>query len=134
VQWKTKKPFSSDPDDYSKGEIRTDTSKPGQGVLDAAISPDGKTMAVVNVGANGRPELLLVKRGDFLLSDPEELKVRACKVIWRPDGQEVVVVQSDNCIDAATGDLLRVPIDDPSKQVQLKLGGDNPVFQPLSVE
>jgi hypothetical protein len=115
--------------------IRTPTTTTGEeGVLDAAISPDGERMAVVNVGANGRAELLLVKRGDFELADPEELGVRACKVIWRPDGQELLVVRSDDCFNSPTGDLVRVPIDDPSRQVQLKVGGDNPVFQPLSVE
>jgi beta-lactam-binding protein with PASTA domain len=134
VQWKTRKPFSSDPGDYSKGKIVTDTSKPGEGVFDAAISPDGKRMAVVSVGANGRGELSLTKRGDFLLADAEPLGVRACKVIWRPDGQEMVIVQADDCIRTATGDLVRLAIDAPSKQLQLKLGGDNPVFQPLSLE
>jgi hypothetical protein len=59
--------------------------------------------------------------------------VRACKVIWRPDGLELVVVQADDCIRAATGDLVRFPVDDPDSQQQLKLGGDNPVYQP-SVE
>jgi beta-lactam-binding protein with PASTA domain len=134
VQWRTKTPFSSDPDDYSKGEIVTDTDKPGQGVLDAAISPDGKRMAVAVLGANERPELLLAKRGDFLLANAKPLGVRACKVIWRPDGVELVVVQADDCFAALTGDLVRLPVDDPDAQQQLKLGGDNPVFQPLSVE
>ena len=45
----------------------TDTSKPGEGVLDAAISPDGKQMAVAVLGANGRAELFLAKPNDFLL-------------------------------------------------------------------
>ena len=34
----------------SAGKIMTDTTKPGEGVLDAAISPNGKQMAVVNLG------------------------------------------------------------------------------------
>jgi dipeptidyl aminopeptidase/acylaminoacyl peptidase len=133
VRWNAKVPFSPNPDDWSKGRIVTDTSKPGEGVLDAAISPDGKQMAVAVLGPKGRAELFLAKRNDFLLADAEELGVRACKVIWRPDGLELVVVQADDCIRAATGDLLRFPVDDPSSQQQLKLGGDNPVFQP-SVE
>jgi beta-lactam-binding protein with PASTA domain len=135
VRWTTKKPFSSNPDDWSKGELVTDTSKPGQGVLDAAIDPvDGKRMAVVNLGANGRAELFIAKRGDFALADAKRLGVRACKVIWRPDGVEVVVVQADDCLGSETGDLVRLPVADPKGQDQLKLGGDNPVFQPLSVE
>jgi Tol biopolymer transport system component len=134
VQWKTKVPFSSNPDDWSKGEIVTDTSKSGEGVLDAAISPDGKQMAVAQLGANGRAELFMAKRGDFLLSDAKPLGVRACKVIWRPDGVELVVVQADDCLTAATGDLVRLPVDNPSEQTQLKVGGDNPVFQPQTAE
>ena len=42
VEWTTRKPFSTDPADYKPGEFVTDLSKPGEGVLDAAISPDGK--------------------------------------------------------------------------------------------
>jgi beta-lactam-binding protein with PASTA domain len=133
VQWKTKTPFSSDPDDYSKGEIVTDTSTPGAGVLDAAISPDGKRMAVASLGSNGRADLLMAKRGDFPLAEAKPLGVTACKVIWRPDGEELVVVQADECIGAATGDLVRLSPDDPTDQTQLKRGGDNPAYQPLSV-
>ena len=110
----------------------TDTTKPGEGVLDAAISPDGKQMAVVNLGSNGLPELLLAKPDDFLLSDAKALGVRACKVIWRPDGKELVVVRADDCFGSATGELIRVPLDDPKSQRSLKLNGDNPVFQPLA--
>ena len=104
VQWKTKKPFSANPDDYSKGEIVTDTSKPGEGVLDAAISPDGKRLAVVNLGANGRAELFVTKRNDFKLAEAKKLGVRACKVIWRPDSVDLVIVQSDVCIGPGAPD------------------------------
>ena len=76
----------------------------------------------------------MAKRGDFLLTDAEPLGVRACKVIWRPDGEEIVVVQADDCLGARTGDLVRFPANDPSAQQQLKLGGDNPTFQPASAE
>jgi beta-lactam-binding protein with PASTA domain len=135
VRWKTKRPFSANPDDWSKYEMVTDTSKPGEGALDLAISPtDPKRMAVAFLGANGRAELFMAKRGDFLLQDADPLGVRACKVIWRPDGEELVVVQSDDCLTASTGDLVRFPANDPSAQQQLKLGGDNPTFQPASAE
>ena len=46
----------------------TDTSKPGQGVIDAAFSPDGKTVAVAQLGKDGRSELLFAKPDDLLLS------------------------------------------------------------------
>ena len=130
VRWTTKKPFSANPDDWSAGKFETDMSRPGEGVLDAAIY--GKQMAVANLGENG-PELLLTKAGDFRLADAEPLDVRACKVIWRPDGRELIVVRADDC-SANTGELIRVPVDTPKKQVSLNLDGDNPVFQPLAAE
>jgi hypothetical protein len=133
VRWTTKKPFSADPDDYSAGKLETDTSRPGQGVLDAAIAPDGKRMAVVNLDGDG-PELLLAKAGDFRLADAKPLGVRACKVIWRPDGRELIVVRADDCLGSTTGELIRVPVRTPKQQVSLKLRGDNPVFQPLAAE
>jgi beta-lactam-binding protein with PASTA domain len=135
VRWTTKKPFSTNPDDWSAGKFETDTSKDGEGVLDAVLSPDGKRMAVVRVGGDGRPELLLAKPDDFLLqSDPKPLGVRACKVVWRPDGQQLVIVRADDCFTSATGELIRLPVDKPKEQVSLKLTGDNPVFQPLAAE
>jgi dipeptidyl aminopeptidase/acylaminoacyl peptidase len=133
IQWTTKKPFSANPDDWSAGKLETDTSRPGQGVLDAAISPDGKQMAVVNLDGDG-PELLLAKPGDFKLADAKPLGVRACKVVWRPDGRELVVVRADDCLGSVTGELIRVPVRTPKEQVSLKLKGDNPVFQPLAAE
>ncbi len=63
--------------------------------------------------------------------------MRACKVIWRPDGRQVVVIRSDVCIGAGgseTGELLRLPIDDPKDQQSLGLNGDNATFQPLSAD
>ena len=134
VRWKTRKPFSSDPADYSAGRIITDTSRPGEGVLDAALSPNGKRLAIINLGANGRPELFLAKPADFLLADAKPLGVVACKVIWRPDGKQLLVVRADDCLGSATGELLRLPVDKPTEQRSLKLGGDNPVFQPLAAE
>ena len=67
VRWKTEKPFSANPADWAGQARHRHVSKPGEGVLDAAISPDGKQMAVVHLGANGRPELFLAKPDDFLL-------------------------------------------------------------------
>jgi beta-lactam-binding protein with PASTA domain len=133
IRWTTKKPFSANPDDWSAGKLETDTSRPGQGVLDAAISPDGKQMAVVNLDREG-PELLLANPGDFKLADAKPLGVRACKVVWRPDGKELVVVRADDCLGSETGELIRVPVRTPKQQVSLKLKGDNPVFQPLAAE
>ena len=136
VQYASRRPFSADPADWvSKGFV-TDTTQGGQEVLDAALSPDGKQLAVVVLGRGGRTNLLMTKSDDFLLQDQrvKPLGVRACKVIWRPDGQELLVVRADRCLGSPTGELIRVPIADPKGQRSLTLSGDNPVFQPLAAE
>ena len=43
--------------------------------------------------------------------------MRACKVAWRSDGLELVVVQADEqCSIDANGQLARMPVGQPSKQ------------------
>ena len=101
-------------------------------MLDETISPDGKQLAAV-VQTKSGTNLLVTKADDTLLADAKELNVRACKAIWRPDGLELVVVRADDCF-ADTGELVRLPVADPKAQTSLGLTGDNPVFQPLSVE
>jgi beta-lactam-binding protein with PASTA domain len=134
VQWKTDKPFSTDPADYGAGKFESDTSKELQGVLDAALSPDGKQLAVVRMDGDGRAELLMTKPGDFLLQKADPLGVRACKIVWRPDGREIVAVRADDCLNSTTGELIRFAVDNPREQISLKLIGDNPAFQPLAAE
>ena len=47
------RPFSPDVADWTPGHFMTSTDKSGKGVLDAAISPDGKQLALVsNVGSS----------------------------------------------------------------------------------
>jgi beta-lactam-binding protein with PASTA domain len=133
VRWKTKKPFSADPADWSKGKFVTDVSKPGEGVKEAALSPDGKRLAMV-VKTGDRPfQLVLAEPGDFLLTNANPTSVRACKVEWRPDGRELVVVQADEVCAEDVGSLVRLPVKSPDDQTQLNAAGDNPTFQPLTL-
>jgi hypothetical protein len=60
--------------------------------------------------------------------------VRACKVAWRSDGLELVVVQADELCFDSNGQLARMPVDQPTKQQSLGPSGDNPAFQPLTLE
>ena len=132
IEYTTDKPFSAKPEDWESKGFVTDASKQGEGVLDEVISPDGKQLAAV-VSTKSGTNLLVTKADDTLLANAKALNVRACKVIWRPDGLELVVVRSDDC-GATTGELVRLPVADPKAQTSLGLTGDNPVFQPLSVE
>jgi hypothetical protein len=133
VRYRSKTPFSADGAKWRTGGYVTDVSKPGRGVIDAAVSPDGKTMAVAANLKNRDFRLYTAKPDDLLLTKAQPLGVRACKVVWRPDGKEVVVVQAGDCSAAPTGELVRLPVDDPKQQKQLRLEGDNPTFQPLTI-
>ena len=67
-RWKSKKPFSTDPDDWGKGKLESDTSKGNEGMLDAVSSPDGTRMAFVSNQGGGPFQLYLGKPNDFLLT------------------------------------------------------------------
>jgi len=133
VQWKTKHAFSSDPADWSKGKFVSDTSKPNEGLKEAALSPDGKRLALIAKIGNGPFELVLAKPGDFQLDKAKPTGVRACKLAWRPDSRALVIVQSDEVCDEEVGSLVSLPVSDPRKQQELNASGDNPAFEPLSL-
>ena len=102
-------------------------------MLDFSLSPDGKRMAAVANFETDAFQLYLGKPKDFPLAEAKPQNVRACKVAWRSDGLELVVVQADEICSEANGQLARMPVGQPSKQQTLGLSGDNPVFQPLSL-
>ena len=135
VRYKSKKPFSSDAKDWGKGKFVTDTTQPRKGVIDFAISPDGKQMvAVANFDADAF-QLYLGKPKDVLLTDAKPLGVQACKVAWRSDnlggrgraGRRGVRNQGN-------GQIVRVPLKNPAAQQRLVFSGDSPDFQPLTLE
>jgi Tol biopolymer transport system component len=134
VEYTSKKPFSSDPAAWKSKGFVTDTSRPREGALDAAPSPDGKSLAVVSLGKSGRPELFVTKRNDFLLQSGKRVGVIACKVAWRGDSKELLVVRADDCLGSSTGNLVRVKAQKSSVQRSLRLDGDHPTFRPLNVE
>ena len=135
VRWKSKKAFSPDAKDWGKGKFVTDVSNPRKGVLDLAISPDGKRMAAVANFDSEAFQLYLGKPKDFLLTDAKPQGARACKVAWRSDGQEIVVVQADALCQEDNGQLVRMPVKNPAGgQQNLGFSGDNPAFQPLTLE
>jgi dipeptidyl aminopeptidase/acylaminoacyl peptidase len=133
VRWKSKKPFSPDAKDWGKGKFVTDISNPAKGVIDWSISPDGKSVAAVANFDSPTFQLYFGKPNDFLLTDAKPQGVRACKVAWRSDGQEVVVVQADQGCSEDNGQLVRMPVKNPGGQQLLGFSGDNPAFQPLTL-
>ena len=139
MRYTSKKAFSPDAKDWSKGKFVTDISTPGKGVLDFSISPDGKRMAAVanfDVDRDNVFQLYLGKPKDFLLTEAKPQGVRACKVAWRSDGQELVVVQADELCCESQRPARPDAVSKPSRPSSSSLGpsGDNPAFQPLTLE
>ena len=59
--------------------------------------------------------------------------VRACKVAYRGDGQEVMVVQADAGCTEDVGTLVRLSVKDVKTHRELNAAGDDPQFQPLNL-
>jgi hypothetical protein len=134
VRWKVKrgKPaFSPDVSDWTKGHFVTDIDKTNKGVIDAALSPDGKRLALITNQGSSFFRLWLGKPGDFLLTSAKPTPVRACKLAWRGDGRELMVVQADAQCGENVGGLVRAPVDDLRNQKELNAAGDDPAFQPF---
>ena len=132
-RWRSKKPFSPEKKDWGKGKLVTDTSKSDEGVLDAAVSPDGKRLALVSNQGGGPFFVYLAKPGDLLMTNAKSTGVRACKLAWRSDSKELFAVQADEICDEPNGSLVHFPINKPEAQEQIASIGDNPASQPLQL-
>ena len=127
VRWRSDRPFSTDPGDWRGGKIVNEDAR------DAALSPDGKTLAVAAHTADDKPyELYFTKPNNIELTNAKSTTVRACKIAWQPDDRAVIVVQADEACFEKVGTLVTVPVNDPKNFEGLKANGDNPVFLPLA--
>jgi hypothetical protein len=109
----------------------TDISTPRKGVLDAALSPDGKQLAMITNLGSSFFRLMLAKPGDFLMTQAKPTPVHACKLAWRGDSQELMVVTANaDCTEA--GSLVRFDVNDVNSQKQLGALGNDPEFQPIA--
>ncbi len=138
VRWRVKSgkpPFSPDLADWTNGRFLTDTDTPDKGVLDAAVSPDGKRLALIsNQGSSAFQLWLADDPQDFAMSSAKRTPVRACKVSWRSDSKELLIVQGDALCQEDVAVVQRVPIDDLRNPKELNVAGDDPSFQPLTVD
>jgi dipeptidyl aminopeptidase/acylaminoacyl peptidase len=137
VRWRVKKDkpaFSENADDWNKGRFLTDLDTPGKGVLDAEVSPDGKKLALVsNQGASAFRLWIADDPEDFAMSSAKQTPVRACKVTWRGDSKEVMVVTGDAACEEDVAVLERVPLNSVRTGKELNAAGDDPSFQPLTI-
>jgi beta-lactam-binding protein with PASTA domain len=134
ARWRLKKDkpaFSASAADWNQGRFVSDVSKPGKGALDAALSPDGKQLAVVANQGSSFFKLFLTEPGDYKLEDARGTAIRACKVAWRGDSQELIVVQADAGCAEQTGTLSRLSPRATRQGVDVAANGDDPVYQPF---
>jgi hypothetical protein len=133
ARWRTKKDrpkFSGDAKDWSKGKFVSDIERPTKGVLDAAISPDGERLAIVSNQGSSFFRLWFADKDDYLLTAAKATSIRACKVTWRGDGQEVIVVQADAGCQEPVGALVRLSPDNTRQHEEVNAKGNDPVYQP----
>jgi beta-lactam-binding protein with PASTA domain len=125
--------FSPNANDWSKGRIVTDMSRAGKGTLDAAYSPDGKQLAVVTNVKSSFFRLWFAAPDDIKLESAQATTIRACKVTWRGDSQEVIVVQADEGCGETSGTLVRLNPKDTRSNEQVGERGDDPVYEPFVI-
>ena len=131
LRYRSERPYSTDPRDW-RGGLVTDTSDRGRGVIAASYAPNGYDVALVtNVGLP-RFQLLVTRTDDLREPRARALPVRACEAAWRPDGEEIAVVQSDDACSRAVGQIVRLAPGAPRRTTTVSSGGRHPVYQPLT--
>ncbi|HEY1538539.1 MAG TPA: PASTA domain-containing protein [Solirubrobacteraceae bacterium] len=131
LRYTSARAFSTNPADWH-GQIVTDTSVSGQGVIAAAYSPSGTSVALVSNVGLPRFQLRIAGAGDLRTATSLPLPVRACEVAWRPDGRELAVVQSDDTCSRAVGEIVRLDPQHPRTTTTVSSGGRHPAYQPLT--
>ena len=82
--------------------------------------PDGKRLALVsNLGSSAYRLWLADDPEDFQLSSAKQTAVRACKVTWRGDSKELLVVAGDEGCREDVAVIDRVPANDVRNQKEL---------------
>jgi beta-lactam-binding protein with PASTA domain len=131
LRYRSTRAFSSDPRSWH-GELVTDTSVLGRGAISAAYSPSGSQVAVVANFGLRRFQVFVTGAGALREFDAPALPVRGCEVAWRPDGQELAVVQSDDECGRPVGQIVRVDPSRPRETTTVSSGGRHPGYQPLT--
>ena len=140
-EYTTANPNSPNTKDWVWQGLVTDKmhgTKAGEGILFAAFSPDGKTVALVaNWGVQNTSLFKIFTAawagGQLGTPTPVAPAIRACEVAWRSDSQELVVTQADSC-NSGQGAIVRVKLSDPGTVTTLRAaGGQNPTWQPITL-
>jgi hypothetical protein len=134
VSYRSKVPFSTNPSDWRGGGIATDVSEPGQGVIDAAFSPNGTEVALVSDLTSISHYVVSVVPPSLL--DPTgatTLPVPGCAVAWRSDDLELAILQKSSDCSQRTGTIVQVPVRHLRDERMVASGASDLTYQPRGI-
>ena len=135
IEFVSNVPFSTHASDWGHGNVVTNITSPGHGVIAGAFSPNGKQIAVVSNIGTFAFHVVLAPRTDFTLSPPAKVtSIGACQVNWRSDGQALAVMNPQGpCAPNALGDVSVVSLTQLDNPHTVATNAENPAWQPLSL-
>jgi beta-lactam-binding protein with PASTA domain len=134
IEFSSNVPYSTQASLWGHGQVVTDISKPQEGVIAGAFSPDGKQVALISNIGNSGFHLFLAPPTDFLLAPPAKaLAVRACQVAWRSDSRYLAVMQADSACQMTFGDIVGIDLSTPDTSTPIATVGEDPAWQPRSL-
>jgi beta-lactam-binding protein with PASTA domain len=133
IEFLSNVPFSTQGSDWGSGQMVTDDSHPGQGVIAGQWSRDGKLGLVANFGTLIF-HLALTSTNDFTLQHAKFTAQRACQLSWRSDGKEIALMVADSACKTPTGDVVGVMTSSPDAPPKPNAtNATNPSWQPVSL-
>jgi hypothetical protein len=133
LEFKAARPFAALASNWRTTDKLVTPSSSGEGVLAAAISPDGRSLAVLSNLGSSDYRLLTTSAGDLRLKKARKLPLFGCALAWRSDSQELALVAGDPTCAQASGMIFGVRPDNPRQLTMLALQGQDPSWQPLSL-
>jgi hypothetical protein len=131
VRWTTTEPFSADERDLSAGEFVSDVTATDRDVAAAALSPDGKRVAIAARHGAVEFRLWLTDADDLGLENAKRTGLRACKIAWRADGLELTLKQADRHCLESEGALVRVDPSHPRVSTHVATNANDAAYEPI---
>lgn len=127
--YRSRRAFSRDPLSW-RGDTATKAGRPGFGVVSAAFSPGGTKLAAISNLDGAGYQVVLTDAFDIGLLEAQPTGLKACDVVWRPDGRELAVVQVDIECTSTVGLSVRAPTKDLSMAMPVRAKTSNPAYRP----
>ena len=133
LRLRSRAPFSTRASNWRGGRSLVTPAQPRRGVAAAAVDPSGRRLAVVTSHRAGRFQVAITAPDDLALEHARLLPLQGCDVAWRPDGAELLVVQSDILCRQPLGHIVRVSPDNPRALETVVVNGRDPAWQPVEL-